>query len=92
MSSGRPGQILGPPYICRNCYVSLARWLDRKLKSMPFAVPMVWREPTNHFSDCLTKVSGHSKKSKIIYPDCPSALRPVAHAFENIPVQVLNHS
>ena len=58
---------------------------------MVFAVPMVWREPTNHFSDCyfsLTKVSGHSKKSKskIVYPDCPSALRPVAHESENIPV------
>ena len=36
----------------------------------------------------LTKVSGHSKKSKskIVYPDCPSALRPVAHASKNIPV------
>ena len=58
---------------------------------MPFAVPMVWREPTNRFSDCyfcLTKVSGHFKKSKskIAYPDCPSALRPVAHASENISV------
>ena len=58
---------------------------------MPFAVPMMWRELTNHFSDCyfcLTKVSGHSKKnkSKIVYLDCPSALRPVAHVSENIPV------
>ena len=58
---------------------------------MPFAIPMVWREPTNYFSDCyfcLTKASVHSKKSKskIVHPDCPSALRPVAHASENIPV------
>ena len=56
---------------------------------MPFAVPIVWREPTNHFSDCyfcLTKISGHSKKSKskIVYPNCSSALRPVTHVSENI--------
>ena len=76
---------------CRNCYASLTQWLNRKRKSMPFAVPMVWHEPTNHFSDCyfyLTKVSGRSKKSKskIVYPDCPSALQPVVHVSENIPV------
>ena len=58
---------------------------------MPFVVPMVWRELTNHSLNCyfcLTKVSGQSKKrkSKIVYPDCPSALRPVAHASENIQV------
>ena len=80
-----------PHICCRNCYASLTQWLKGKRKSMLFAVPMVWREPTNHFSDCyfcLTKVSGHSKKSKskIVYPDCPSALRPVAHAFKNTPV------
>ena len=88
MSSGRPRQILGPHI--RNCYASLTQWLIGEQKSMPFAVRMVWYEPTNHFSDCyfcLTKVSGHFKKSKskIVYPDCLSALRPVAYASENIP-------
>ena len=83
------------PHIrCRNCYVSMTQWLIGKRKSMPFVVPMVWREPTNHFSNCyfcLTKVLGHSKKSKskIVYRDCPSALRPVAHAPKNIPVPSL---
>ena len=47
------------------------------------------REKTNHSTDCyfcLTKVSGHSKRTKsdIVYPDCPSALRPVTHTSENI--------
>ena len=41
------------PHIrCRNCYASLTQWLNKKRKSMSFAVLMVWREPTNHFSDC----------------------------------------
>ena len=38
---------------------------------MPFAAPMVWREPTNHESDCkfcMTKIKGFTKKgSKIVY-------------------------
>lgn len=59
---------------------------------MPFAVPMVWREPTNHHSDCyfcLTNIVGFTKKnkSKIVYPDCPSAIKPVPHDLENtIPI------
>ena len=36
------------PYICcKNCYIGLAQWLNGKRKSMPFAVPIIWREPTN---------------------------------------------
>ena len=86
---GDQDKFLAPHICCRNCYASLTQWLNGKRKSMPFAVPMMWRKPTNHFSHCcfcLTKVSGHSKKSKIVYPDSLSALRPVAHASENIPV------
>ena len=80
-----------PDICCGKCYAFLTQWLNGKQKSMPFAVPKVWHEPTNHFLDCyfcLTKVAGHSKrrKSKTVYPDCSSALRPVAHASENIPV------
>ena len=58
-------------------------------KNMPFAVPMIWREPTNYANDCyfcLTKVFGYSNciKSNIVYSDCPSAIRPVTHLHENI--------
>src|SRR5215469_15139473 len=58
-----------------------------KRKSMPFAVPMVWREPKDHVTDCyfcLTNISGFSGKNKhkIKYPDLPSAIRPVPHSDE----------
>ena len=51
---------------------------------MPFAVPMIWREQSNHVNDChfcLTNISGFSTKSKhkIVYPDVRSAIKPVAH-------------
>src|SRR5215510_11728355 len=54
-------------------------------RCMPFAIPMVWREPTDHVSDCcfcLTSLTGVTAKSKhtVQYPNLPSAMRPVAHS------------
>lgn len=56
-----------PHYCCTQCYTSLTQWLNGKRKSMPFAVPMVWREQKNHTDDCYfcsTQVSGHSMKTR----------------------------
>lgn len=77
-----------PHACCTVCYSGLTQWLNGKRLSMPFAVPMVWREPKNHHSDCyfcMTKIAGFSKKNKsqIVYPDCESALKPVPHNEEN---------
>ncbi|UYV66321.1 hypothetical protein LAZ67_4001324 [Cordylochernes scorpioides] len=52
---------------------------------MPFAVPMIRREPKDHSSDCyfcLTKTTGITSKSRhtVEYPDLPSAMRPVPHS------------
>jgi len=49
---------------------------------MPFAIHMVWREPTDHVSDCyfcLTSITGVTAKSKhtVQYPNLPSAMRRV---------------
>ena len=58
---------------------------------MPFAAPMIWREPTDHVTDCyfcLTNIKGFSKKknkSKNVYPSCQSALKPVPHGTD-IPI------
>ena len=51
---------------------------------MPFAIPMVWRELKNHGDDCYfcsINVQGYniSNKKDIVYPDLPSARRPVVH-------------
>ena len=59
---------------------------------MPFAVPMVWREPSNHSSDCyfcltLPVASGmnRKKKQRIDYPNINSSIRPAPHE-EDLPV------
>jgi hypothetical protein len=82
-----------PHICCTTCYSGLTQWLLGKKSSMPFYIPMVWREPTNHVSDCyfcMTNIAGFSKKNKsaIVYPDCPSALKPVLHDAENpVPIK-----
>ena len=79
-----------PHIMCKSCSVSLKRWFSGKLRSMQFAVPMIWREPTNHATNCylcMTNVKGINKKNKnkIQYPDIPSAIRPVPHS-DDLPI------
>ena len=74
------------PHICCNrCRTSLLFWLDGKRKQMPFAVPMVWREQSDHVTDCylcMTAIRRFSRKnkSKISYPVCKSAIKLVSHS------------
>jgi len=58
---------------------------------MPFAIPRIWREPTNHLTDCyfyMVDVS-HYRKSKdkksIVYPSIPSSIAPVPHC-KDLPI------
>ena len=53
---------------------------------MSFAVRMVWREPSNHITDCyfsmVPPISGgvmRKKKWTVMCPNIPSALRTVPH-------------
>ena len=42
-----------PPHVyCISCATILHEWLNNKGCSMPFAIPMIWREPTDHLTDC----------------------------------------
>jgi len=54
---------------------------------MPFAIPTVWRKPTDHVSDCyfcLTGITGVTANSEhtVQYPNLPSSMRPVPHSAE----------
>ena len=71
---------------CVTCVRLLTAWAKGS-RHMSFAIPMVWREPKDHTSDCyfcITNIKGITSKSKhtIKYPNLPSAMRPVPHSEE----------
>lgn len=75
-----------PHICCVTCSRLLTGWANGS-RHMSFAVPMVWREPTDHTSNCyfcLTNTTGITNKSKhsLKYPNLPSAIRPVPHSQE----------
>jgi hypothetical protein len=79
-----------PHGCCVSCAAGLSQWKTGRRISMPFAVPVLWREPTNHFDDCyfcLTQISGVNAryKDKITYAKVPCVSPPVAHS-ESRPV------
>ena len=78
-----------PHVCCNSCVTALNEWLKEKRKAMPFAVLMIWREPTDHVNDCyfcltlsMKKEFNRKKKSLIEYPSIPSAIRPLPHSDE----------
>ena len=73
------------PHICCVSCVRLFNGWKNGTHNIPFAIPMVWREPSDHSTDCyfcLTDIKGFTSKSKrrITYPKVPSAMRPVLHS------------
>lgn len=78
-----------PHVVCYNCVRGLRSWKSGHKKQMPFGIPMVWREPSNH-QDCYfckTATNGINKKNRksITYFDLKSAKTPVKHCDE-IPI------
>ena len=79
-----------PHICCKICVEILRDWRNKKRKSMPFGVPMVWRKGKDHVTDCyffMTNLKGINRKNKhhIQYPDVPSAIKPVSQG-PDIPV------
>ena len=77
---------------CKTCAEYQRRWTNGKKSCLRFGIPIVWRDPTNHGTDCYLSVinlSGINRKnrSSLKYPDLQPARRPVAHCDE-IPVHV----
>ena len=70
----------------------MRQWSQGSRKALKFGIPMIWKEPENYTDDCyfcainLTGINEKKRKS-LIYPNLPSALRPVAHCDE-LPIPV----
>ena len=76
-----------PHKICQTCLAHLTAWSKGLSNSMPFSIPMVWREPGDHVTDCnfyavITNGFNARNKATIKYPDLPSASRPILHCNE----------
>lgn len=81
-----------PHVVCNGCCSLLRDWINKRKVSFRFAVPMIWREPKDHHSDCYfcaVNTTGYSSKNKhqIVYPNLDSAIRPVPHdSFLPVPI------
>jgi len=78
--------------VCISWAIRFGSWINRKGMAMPFAVPMVWREPSNYISDCyfcltppVASCINRKKKQRIDCPNIHSAIRTVLHG-EDLPV------
>ena len=49
---GDQDKSFAPHVCCLTCVQNLRRWWNKKLESLPFGVPMVWREGMDHSTDC----------------------------------------
>lgn len=81
-----------PHVICEYCCRTLEGWFRGERRTMPFGVPRIWREPTDHHSDCYFCMVDPTKRRKgknappIEYPDIPSSMAPVPHNTTDLPV------
>ena len=92
MKLGDQDKAWAPHMVCKKCTEYLRRWTHGKKDGLKFGIPMVWREPKDHVSDCYfcaINLNGINRKnqSSLKYPDLESARRPVPHCDE-IPVPV----
>ena len=58
---GDQDKAFAPHMCCKTCVESLRLWSITKIKSLPFGIPMVWREVKNHVADCyfcMTNLQG----------------------------------
>lgn len=86
MPMGDQDKPWAPHFTCGSCRSTLEGWYRGARKSMPFALPRIWREPSNHHDDCyfcMVDLSRYKKAKDhklVIYPDIPSSIAPVPHS------------
>ncbi|XP_058879386.1 uncharacterized protein LOC131736994 [Acipenser ruthenus] len=77
-----------PHFTCEHCKKTLEGWYRGEKRAMKFAIPRIWREPTDHSCNCYFCMVDPSKRRNgknapaITYPDLPSSIAPVPHCHE----------
>ena len=73
------------PYkVCKKCCLDLHNWINKRSSLMPFAVPMIWREPKDHCRNCYfwshqSKGLFFKQRDKKACSNLDSARSPVPH-------------
>lgn len=78
-----------PHVACSTCRRGLERWSQNK-EHLKFGVPMIWRDPINHQTNCyicLTNIVGFSARNRhrVTYANVSSVTLPVPHS-QDIPI------
>ncbi|XP_066451739.1 uncharacterized protein [Eleutherodactylus coqui] len=88
MPVGDQDKTWAPHFICENCKRTLEGWYRGEKRAMRFAIPRIWREPTDHTSNCYFCMVDPSKRRSgknaqpVVYPDIPSSIAQVPHSSE----------
>ena len=88
MAIGDQDKLWAPHHSCGSCRSTLEGWLRGIRKSMPFAIPRLWREPKNHHLDCcfcmvdISKYKNPKDWLTLVYSRMPSSIGPVPHSDE----------
>ena len=53
-----------PHVMCEYCRHTLEDWFRGEKRAMRFAIPRIWREPSNHLTDCYFCMVDPSKRRK----------------------------
>ena len=81
-----------PHVICEFCRRTVEGWRRGEKRAMRFAILRIWRELSNHHSDCYFCMVDPLKRRKgkntppIEYPNIPSSIAPVPHNTSDLPV------
>ena len=73
------------PHVCWKTFMeNLEDWKNGKRKSMPFAIPMVWKGRKDHITNFyfyMINLKGINLRNKhhLQYSNVPSAIRPILH-------------
>ncbi|KAM5191694.1 uncharacterized protein ACMZJ9_001951 [Mantella aurantiaca] len=85
MPVGDQDKSWAPHVTCEYCKKTLEGWYRGEKRAMKFAIPRIWREPTDHSNNCYfcmvepTKRRTGKNAPQIVYPDLPSSIAPVPH-------------
>jgi len=80
MHAGDQDKTWAPHFACELCRRTLEGWFRDEKRSMKFAIPRIWREPTDHISNCFFCMVDPSKRRcgknapSVVYPNIPSSI------------------